>query len=162
MAAMVLISYALIFGLMLSADRRERINNAGLLKGAVTITVLVSVQLVFGAFMAGLKAAASAPTWPDINGMIVPEGIFTNGGFLHNIVYSKIGVHFVHRTLAYLVALFILIWWYTGRSFNLSRRLTKVRNLALDLVFTQVVLGILTVVASPKTAAGKFRPFEWL
>src|SRR5205823_2447693 len=61
MAAMVLISYALIFGLMLSAYRRERMNNSGLLKGAVIITVLVSIQLVFGAFMAGLKAAASAP-----------------------------------------------------------------------------------------------------
>jgi cytochrome c oxidase assembly protein subunit 15 len=162
MAAMVLISYALIFGLMLSTDRRERMNNAGLLKGAVVITVLVSIQLVFGAFMAGLKAAATAPTWPDINGMIVPGGIFTSGGFLHNIVYSKIGVHFVHRTLAYLVALFILIWWYTGGSFSLSPTLTKVRNFALVLVFTQVILGIFTVLNSPKMVAGKFGPFEWL
>jgi cytochrome c oxidase assembly protein subunit 15 len=162
MAAMILISYALIFGLMLSTDRTARITDAGLYRGALIITGLVTIQLVFGAFMAGLKAAAAAPTWPDINGMIVPQEVFSTGNFLSNIIYNKIGVHFVHRTLAYLVALFILIWWYSGRSIRSSRAFTTVRNFALFFVITQVALGVFTVFSSPTIVAGKFGLFEWL
>lgn len=161
MAAMVLISYALIFGLKLSMPQGQRIAQPELLRGAIVITVLIFIQLFFGAFMAGLKAAATAPTWPDINGMIVPEGIFSNGSFLHNIIYSKIAVHFVHRTLAYLVALFIIIWWFTARPISYSSAFNKAKNFALFLVIAQVALGIFTVLNSPKMVAGKFGIFEW-
>ena len=37
-------------------------------KWLVTILVVLVIQLIYGAFMAGLKAAVTAPTWPDING----------------------------------------------------------------------------------------------
>lgn len=162
MAAMVLISYALIFGLKLLIEPGQRIAQPELLRGAIVITVLICIQLVFGAFMAGLKAAATAPTWPDINGMIVPEGMFSNAGFFHNIVYNKIAVHFIHRTLAYLIALFIIIWWFTARSISYSSAFNKAKNLALFFVIVQVTLGIFTVLNSPKMVAGKFGTFEWL
>ncbi|MCW3114953.1 MAG: heme synthase [Segetibacter sp.] len=160
MAAMILISYALIFGLKLSIEPSQRIAETRLLNGAIIITALVFIQLIFGAFMAGLKAANSAPTWPDINGMIVPEGIFS--GFFHNIVYNKIGVHFIHRTLAYLIALFILIWWFTARSISYSKAFNYAKNSALFLVIAQIALGVFTVLSSPKIIAGKFGLFEWL
>lgn len=160
MAAMILISYALIFGLKLSIEPSQRIAETRLLNGAIIITALVFIQLIFGALMAGLKAANSAPTWPDINGMIVPEGIFS--GFFHNIVYNKIGVHFIHRTLAYLIALFILIWWFTARSISYSKAFNYAKNSALFLVIAQIALGVFTVLSSPKIIAGKFGTFEWL
>lgn len=162
MAAMVLISYALTFGLKLSVEPRQRIMQPELFTGAIIITVLVCIQLTFGAFMAGLKAAASAPTWPDINGMFVPAGVFSDGSFLHNIVYNKLGVHFVHRTLAYLIALSIFIWWFTARSISYSSAFNKAKNLALLLVIAQVALGAFTVLESPKMVAGNFGVFEWL
>ena len=162
MAAMILISYALIFGLKLSLQPGQRIAQTELLKGAIVITALIFIQLVFGAFMAGLKAAATAPTWPDINGMIVPKGIFSNGAIVHNIFYSKIAVHFVHRTLAYLIALFVLIWWFAAKSISYSSAFNKAKNLALFFVITQVTLGIFTVLSSPEMVAGKFGIFEWL
>lgn len=162
MAAMVLISYALVFGLMLSLQQGQRISQPALLKGAITITFLICLQLIFGAFMAGLKAAATAPTWPDINGMIVPEGIFENNGFLHNIINSKIGVHFIHRSLAYVITLFMVIWWIAARSISSSPAFSKAKNLALFFVIMQVALGIFTVLNSPKMVAGTFGVFEWL
>jgi cytochrome c oxidase assembly protein subunit 15 len=160
-AAMILISYALVFGLKLSIAPTQRVVAPGLLRGAVLLTVLIFVQLTFGAFMAGLKAAATAPTWPTINGMIVPKGVF-EVGFLHNIIYSKIAVHFIHRSLAYLIALFILIWWFNAKSIITSSAFNKAKNLALFLVIAQVVLGIFTVITSPQIEAGKFGLFEWL
>ncbi|WP_147205934.1 COX15/CtaA family protein [Segetibacter aerophilus] len=162
MAAMILISYALVFGLKLSIEPGQRVFQPSLLKGALVITSLIFIQLIFGAFMAGLKAAATAPTWPDINGMVVPAGLFSNDGFLHNIVYNKIGVHFIHRTLAYLIAFFIIIWWFSARTVTSSAAFKKAKNTAMILVVSQVFLGILTVLVSPKMVAGKFGAFEWL
>ncbi len=51
-----------------------------LLHGAIIITCAYMYTIGFGAFMAGLKAAAAAPTWPDINGEVIPE-IFAKPGF---------------------------------------------------------------------------------
>jgi cytochrome c oxidase assembly protein subunit 15 len=161
MAAMVLISYALLFGLKLSIEPAQRIAQPGLLKGAIVIAALIFIQLIFGAFMAGLKAAATAPTWPDINGMIVPKGIFSEG-ILHNIVYNKISVHFIHRSLAYLIALLIIIWWFSAKTISYSPAFNKAKNLALFFVIAQVVLGILTVLNSTKIEVGRFGLFEWL
>jgi len=162
MAAMVLIGYALVFGLKLTIDPAKKIKHPGLLKGAIVITVIVGIQLVYGTFMAGLKAAAVAPTWPDINGMIVPESVFSKGGFLHSIVHDKIAIHFIHRTLAYLIGLFIIFWWFSAKSISYSSAFNKAKNFSLILVLIQITLGILTVISSPKMTAGKFGIFEWL
>jgi cytochrome c oxidase assembly protein subunit 15 len=162
MAAMVLICYALVFGLKLVINSETRVVQPGLLKGAIVITVLVCIQLIFGAFMAGLKAAATAPTWPDINGMLIPEGIFLKGGFVYNIAHNKITIHFIHRTLAYLITFLIIIWVYYARAVSYSRAFNKAKNLTVFLVMAQVCLGILTVLNSTKIAAGRFGVFEWL
>ena len=161
-AAMVLICYALLFGLKLVIPDRSRLVQPSLLKGAIVITALVCVQLVFGAFMAGLKAAPAAATWPDINGMIIPEGIFSNGLFFHNIVHDKISVHFVHRTLAYIIALFVTIWWFSARNISTSRAFNTAKNVTFFLVISQVCVGIFTVLNGNKIVAGKFGVFEWL
>lgn len=162
MAAMVLIGYALVFGLKLVVSPRDRVAQPALLRGAVIITVLVCIQLIFGAFMAGLKAAAAASTWPDINGMIVPAGTFSTGSFLYTIAHNKIAIHFIHRTLAYLITFFVIIWWYRARTVSYSATFNKAKNLPVFLVIAQVVLGILTVLNSPKITVGKFGVFEWL
>ncbi|HEX8355918.1 MAG TPA: COX15/CtaA family protein, partial [Segetibacter sp.] len=114
------------------------------------------------AFMAGLKAAAAAPTWPGINGAIVPTEIFANGSFLHNLTYNKIGVHFIHRTLANIIGLFVFLWWYYSRAVTSSPAFNKAKNVTLAVVAAQILLGICTVLASPKITAGKFGTFEWL
>ena len=162
MAAMVLICYALVFGLKLIIKPGDRVVQPALLKGAIVITFLVCIQLVFGAFMAGLRAASAAPTWPDINGMIIPANIFLSGSFLDNISHNKITIHFIHRTLAYIIALFITIWWYQARTITSSAVFNKVKNLPFILVLIQVGLGILTVINGNKIVAGKFGVFEWL
>lgn len=162
MAAMVLICYALLFGLKLVINPQSRIAQPALLRGAIVITILVCIQLIFGAFMAGLKAAATAPTWPDINGMIIPEGIFSNGGFFFNIAHNKITIHFIHRTLAYIITFFIIIWWFNAKRVSTSTAFNKAKNFTFFLVITQVCLGIFTVLNGNKIVAGKFGTFEWL
>ncbi len=66
--ALVLIAYALWFALKLLVPQNQLSHQPGLKKFTIWLIVLMVIQLIYGAFMAGLKAAPFAPTWPTING----------------------------------------------------------------------------------------------
>ena len=160
-AAMILIAYAVVFWLKLVTMPEEKIGAAGIWSGAVALTVLVTIQLMYGAFMAGLKAAPVAPTWPDINGSVIPSGAFADGGFWNSIFHNAIAVHFIHRTLAYVIGIGIFIWWWQAKGHR-SAAFNRARNLTLFFVVFQIALGIFTVTNGDKITAGKFGTFEWL
>lgn len=162
MAAMVLISYALVFGLMLTVDPKNRITQPALKTGAFAITCLLVVQLTYGAFMAGLKAASAAPTWPDINGMLLPDTLFSSGSFFNDIFHNKITIHFIHRTLAYILTIATAAWWYKSRNISYSPAFNKAKNCTLIFVLLQVTLGIIAVITSPQIIPGRFGVFEWM
>jgi cytochrome c oxidase assembly protein subunit 15 len=160
-AAMILIGYTLIFALALLVPQEQRIKNSSLKNFAFIILVLLTLQLVYGAFMAGLKAANTVPTWPSINGSFVPANIFA-GNFIENALHNPIAIQFIHRTLAYIIFILIVVWWWKAGKEKISPAFNKTKNWLVILVFTQVVLGILTVLNSTSTVAGKFGVFEWL
>ncbi len=109
-------------------------------KETLSVIGLVSVQLTWGAFMAGLKAALVAPTWPTINGQWVPSAIFGSGEWWWN---DALAVHFVHRTLAYLLVIALGWWWWKAR-----RLVGRSAPVVLGLVIAQTTLGVLTVIRS--------------
>ncbi|HEX3025396.1 MAG TPA: COX15/CtaA family protein [Chitinophagaceae bacterium] len=159
-SAMVLICYALIFGLKLIIPKNDFVVDARLKKFTIVIIVLILVQLFYGAFMAGLKGAIAAPTWPDINGMIIPKPFFSNN-INNDLFFNIINIHFIHRTLAYIIFMLILIWWrktikHKTNSFN------KTKHLPLVFVSLQIILGIFALLNSPKIVLGHFDLFEWL
>ena len=103
----------------------------------------LSLQLTWGAFLAGLKAVLMAPTWPDINGLWLPEAVWSELPWQH-----PLSVHFIHRTLGYLLLTGFCAWWWASR-----RALAVQRHLVLGLGLTQVLLGILTVLFSTHEGA---------
>ena len=161
-AAMILIAYALVFALELSVDKTNKMVQPGLKSSALIITGLVIIQLIYGAFMAGLKAANVASTWPTINGDFIPTNFLSQGGFLNDIVQNKLSVHFIHRTLAYIIVAAIVWWWIAARKVKTSIPFNRAKNIVIALVITQLALGILTVVSSKHIVVGKFESFEWL
>ncbi len=158
MAAMVLICYALVFGLKLTLKQPDFIENKTTNNGAVFLVVLVSIQLIYGAFMAGLKAADAAPTWPSINGAIIPSA--GDGSFFELVFHDKIIIHFIHRTLAYGIGIGVFAWWWKARKIKQSAAFNQFKNSTIILVFTQILLGIFAVLNSPKIVLGKFGVFE--
>jgi cytochrome c oxidase assembly protein subunit 15 len=159
-AAMVLIAYALVFWLRMKVEPQNIVVQPVLKYWAVFIMFLLIIQLMYGAFMAGLKAAPVAPTWPSINGMWFHESFFP-GGF-NSLFHNKIAIHFLHRNLAYLLVVFITIWWWKAKNISYSKEFNTARNFVIAFVFIQVTLGILTVITSPKIVAGKFGVYEWM
>ncbi|MEP7259477.1 MAG: COX15/CtaA family protein, partial [Flavitalea sp.] len=74
--ALGLIAYAFWFLLQLRIPENQKAVNPGIRRFTAGMLCLLALQLVFGALMAGHKAATAAPTWPDINGAIFPDDLF--------------------------------------------------------------------------------------
>jgi len=160
MTAMVLIAYTLVFALSVRVPASERVYAPALRKFTIGITTLLCVQLIYGCFMAGLKAASAAPTWPDINGDIFPGALLTDG-FTASILHNKITIHFIHRLLAYLLFALIIAWWWKAKKITASATLNKAKKWPLILVIAQVILGIITVLTSELIIVGQFGIFEF-
>jgi cytochrome c oxidase assembly protein subunit 15 len=160
-SAMFIISYAVVFGLSLIIKKDEFIINPKLKKFTIQLIALLAVQLIYGAFMAGLKAANAAPTFPTINGMIVPDTMFKNG-LLDGLFFNKIAIHFIHRLLAYSIFIIVVIWWVKAKKNSTSLLFSKVKNYPFILVSAQVLLGIIAVLTSPQIVLGSFGFFEWM
>ncbi len=160
MAALLLLCYTLWFALQLLVPEEKRITNNRFRNFTIIAIVILCVQLVYGAFMAGLKAAMAAATWPTINGMLIPDNLMAQSFINH-----PINVHFMHRELAYILFTIIMFWFGAATkaaSFKPGNLLKQARWWPFILVWTQVILGIVTVLSAPKIIFGKFGQFEIL
>lgn len=151
-SALILLVYTLWFALQLIVPRQQVVYNKKLWRFTWALMVLLFVQLTYGGFMAGLKAATVAPTWPTINGEWFPASLFKEEGGA-NYFNNPFMVQFIHRGLAYIFTALVIVWFIkTGRS-NISAWLRKTKFLPLVLVIAQVILGICTVLYSPSANA---------
>jgi cytochrome c oxidase assembly protein subunit 15 len=109
--------------------------------------VVLIIQIIYGAFVAGLDAGWIHNHWPFMNeGKLIHETVYTeqNPTYL-NFIEGKSGVQFVHRTLAYVVVIFILAIWYKATRNGISKWQTKGVNSLLIVVGIQFLLGVLTL-----------------
>ena len=143
--ALLLLAYTFWFALKLKVPTRQLVKNAGLKRLMWAIAFVLFLQLIYGGFMAGMRAALFAPTWPDINGVAIPTGMNSMSPVLQNLVNNPITVQFIHRGLAYLLFILIVIGWLKSRKINGSPLFRKLWTFTVVLIFVQVLLGILTV-----------------
>ena len=142
--ALLLLAYTLWFALKLKVDGQP-VNNTSLRRLLVFIVAILFLQLIYGGFMAGMRAAVMAPTWPDINGYLVPAGIKSLSPAVLNFFNNAITIHFIHRGLAYLLFFLVVLGWFKSRKIQGNTFFSRVWLLTLLLIITQVILGILTV-----------------
>ncbi len=147
--ALGVLCYALWFALELLVPKEQLVVDRSLEKFTGWVIALLLLQLIYGAFMAGLKAATAAPTWPSINGRWFPSTIHSFGSYqfkgLAFLTDNPLVVHFIHRNLAYLITILVFIWWLKARHVQGKRLFDKARILPLLLVLAQVILGIFAV-----------------
>lgn len=160
--ACILISYAYWFGLQLLVKKQDLVFHPSLKKNIWVIVSLLFIQLIFGALMAGHKAATAAPTWPDINGSFIPSYVFSRPEGMISIIKNPVVIQFIHRSIAYIIALLTLIWTFRALKINASRSFSIVRVFPCFLVCIQVFLGILTVLTSIQIRVARWNIFEWM
>ena len=109
--------------------------------GVVVIFILF-VQLLFGAYTAGLNAGHIANTWPLMHGSFFPAGVDWTTDLLAKLNNDPQVIHFIHRWWAWVTVIFLIL---------LARRIRKISrmaSLAIHSAFgVQIILGIATVVS---------------
>jgi len=160
--ALGVLCYTFWFAMELLVPAGKRISNSKSRKLIFTVIIILTVQLIYGALMAGYKAATAAPTWPDFNGHIIPPAMMQHENGLLNLIENKITIQFIHRGLAYL--LLVLIAILTARLYRIkgSSLMNKTRWWPMLLVLFQVVLGVMTVLSSLKIVPNRWGLFEWM
>ena len=134
----------------------------------IVILILLFFQLLYGALMAGHKAATVAPTWPTINGNWIPDGLFSEKPLMQDLAGNKITVHFIHRGLAYLLLILTGIWSVLaaritgGAGTAGSSAFRRLRWLPLGLIAVQIILGISSLLTSPGIIPQQWVAFDWL
>lgn len=108
---------------------------------------LLIIQIIYGAFVAGLDAGFIHNHWP-----MMSEGKFMHDTVLieqtpvyKNFVEGKSGVQFVHRILAFIVLASIILIYIKGKKLKLSNYQLKGLNALLILVGLQFLLGVFTI-----------------
>ncbi|MBV9988869.1 MAG: COX15/CtaA family protein [Chitinophagaceae bacterium] len=160
--ALGLLCYTFWFALQLLVRPEQRAANPSLRRWNWWILGLLIIQLLYGALMAGHKAATTAPTWPTINGQWIPDHLSDQPGLLLNLIDNKVTIHLIHRSLAYLLWLLILLWTIRLMRTKGSDLFNKTKWLPMAVVTTQAILGIATVLTSLKIVPGRWGVFEWM
>jgi cytochrome c oxidase assembly protein subunit 15 len=140
LSAHLLLALAIMGALIwvaLDLRRGERSRLTGI--SIATLTILF-VQLLFGAWVAGLDAGQVANTWPDMQGRFFPEGVDWSRGPGWALTHDPYLIHFIHRWWAWVaVAALILL----ARK---VRPIERKASIAIHSAFgTQIILGVLTV-----------------
>lgn len=168
-SALVLLCYTFWFALLLSVPDTKRSANRQMHRQTILLIAVLGVQLVYGAFMAGLHAAPAAATWPGINGAWLPGQIEHYGNIhyhgIEQIISHPLAVQFVHRSLAFIVFVLLIFWTVAAqRNFRMEqlRSIPKWHWWPAAFVLLQVVLGILTVRHGTQMIPGKFGIYEIL
>jgi cytochrome c oxidase assembly protein subunit 15 len=111
---------------------------------AIWTLSLLFLQFMFGAYVAGLEAGRQFQTWPLMQGEFYPTGYEWMEPALRNFVDNPITVQFVHRWLAWPVALMAV--WLAIRAWR--RGLKVEAAMIVGAVALQINLGVLTLLSN--------------
>ncbi len=119
--------------------------HAGLSGFSVGVLAVLAVQLLYGAWMAGLDAGYVAGggllnSWPLMQGSLFPEGIDWSRGALFAFTADPYLVHFIHRWWAWVAVAALVVM---GRRLRARHRHISI---FIHAAFgTQILLGIATI-----------------
>ena len=108
---------------------------------------ILFIQIIYGAFVAGLDAGFIHNHWPMMSeGKFMHETVLTEKTPVYkNFIEGRSGVQFVHRILAFIVVISIAIIYIKGKKIAVSNHQLNGLNSLLILVGVQSLLGVLAI-----------------
>ncbi|MBP6335357.1 MAG: COX15/CtaA family protein [Bacteroidia bacterium] len=121
-------------------------------KGVVRLIFLVlMLQILYGAFVAGLHAGKMYTTFPLMDGQIIPRGIAGMDPLMTNLINNPVTVQFIHRFFAYALLFLIASVWWTAKKKGMNEGQRKAMNFVLLAVTLQFLLGVFTLLTKVET-----------
>ena len=141
-----LLLYSLL--LWVAQGKNEKTANAQLGKGLMNhgwaTLSLLATTIIWGAFVAGMRAGTAYNTWPLMDGVLLPDEAWNMQPVWINPVANLAFVQFIHRWLGPTTLVMIVAWvircWKTA---NEAQRRWLYALCAM--AFVQVMLGITTL-----------------
>ena len=121
---------------------------------SVLLTALITLTVVSGGFVAGLKAGKIYNTFPMMGNYWVPPDVMALDPWWRNLFDNMATVQLDHRILAITTLLLIVLFWWRIPKQDLPARARKGVNALLHTGILQVVLGIVTLLMSVPIALG--------
>ena len=100
------------------------------------------LQIILGAFLAGLDGGLIYNTWPDMNGKFIPTDINKIDLLKISSSSNPTVIQFYHRLVAYLIIFLLIVLNYIYYYKKIPMNNINILNIA---IFIQVLLGIITL-----------------
>ncbi|MFH6768315.1 COX15/CtaA family protein [Gaetbulibacter aquiaggeris] len=109
--------------------------------------VVLLIQIIYGAFVAGLDAGFIHNHWPMMSeGQFMHDTVFIEQQpWYKNFVEGKSGVQFAHRILAYIVVFSVIAIWHKSKKLTLTKLQSNGILSLLIVVGIQFLLGVFTI-----------------
>ena len=108
---------------------------------------ILFIQIIYGAFVAGLDAGFIHNHWPMMSeGKFMHETVLIEKTPVYkNFIEGRSGVQFIHRILAFFVVISVVIIYIKGKKIAISNHQLNGLNSLLILVGVQSLLGVLAI-----------------
>ena len=123
-------------------------------RGCYAFLVLLGLQIVYGAFVAGTRAGYMYQTFPLLNGVLLPDGAWVDPLGLFNLSDNRELLNVIHRWLAVVLTAVGLYVAFKRRSTALPQHIRRAAMVFGWVLALQVGLGILTAMTHIPTALG--------
>ncbi len=144
--ALVILSY--LFWIVLALRSTKKIAVSHWFKTLCFVTLgIISLQILFGAFTAGLRAGLGFNTFPLMDGRFIAEAATMMTPLWLNFLENGAMVQFVHRWLGTLLLLLVILLFGFTVLGNMPRRLMVICGWLAMMTFAQFLLGVLTLVS---------------
>ena len=108
---------------------------------------LILLQIILGAFLAGLNGGLIYNSWPDMNGNLFPDDINQKDLYNSQILYNPSVIQFYHRATAYILVFFLLILNFVSYKNRIEFKPIIILNFA---ILFQIIIGIVTLLTGVK------------
>jgi len=148
-AAFITFAFTLWFALELIYRNEKRGNmTPGNFSGRIRLLfACVIIQVIYGAFVAGLHAGKFANTFPTMDGEWIPSGIFSYQNTIVNFFENPVTVQFIHRLMAICIVLLSGWIWISLTGADVNRSQKKGVHFLLVAVSIQFLLGVFTLLS---------------
>jgi heme a synthase len=118
------------------------------------VLAITVVQIIYGAFVAGLRAGLVYNTFPKMGSQWMPDAVTAMSPFWKNLTENLAGVQFVHRTTAWVLLGLILSLPFVARRHELTDNQKRGLNLLTNVVAIQFLLGMFTILYAVPLSLG--------
>ncbi|MAH81316.1 MAG: heme A synthase [Rickettsiales bacterium] len=140
--ALVILQFSIWTLLSYFKSKRYTKTNLSITMFCFNTTLILGLQIIYGAFTAGLKAGYGYNSFPKMSGEWLPLTAIQMMPFVKNLIYNPVMIQFMHRMLGLLLLSCVIILVILIERSNLKSHIKVISRLIIGFTLVQYLLGI--------------------